>query len=52
MINMTAEPCAVEIKLPIENAVVVLSTHTRAAGEIDLAKLDLQPFEAVVVEIR
>lgn len=50
-INMTAEPCRVNLALPSRQGKFIFSTHSRSAGFQDLTQLDLAPFEAYIAEV-
>jgi alpha-glucosidase len=52
VLNFSDQPTVTALELPVEQARVVFSTHPRPAGEVDLEALSLEPFEAVVFEIR
>lgn len=51
LLNMTEQPEQVQLSLPVQVAQVIFSTHTRPEGQVSLETLELQPFEAVVIEL-
>ena len=51
LMNMTAEPGTAELKLPVNSARPLLSTHARIDSAVDLENLELAPFEALVLEL-
>ncbi len=52
VLNMSAEPGKVKIDLPVKGCRMVFSTHPRQGSELNLGKLELEPFEAVIAEVK
>ncbi|MBE0697907.1 MAG: alpha-glucosidase C-terminal domain-containing protein, partial [Anaerolineaceae bacterium] len=50
-INMSAEEQHLSLDLPLKKWRLVFSTHARPAGEEDLTKLVLSPYEALIVDV-
>ncbi len=52
VLNFSAEPQQVSFRLAVESVRTLFSTHARPVGEPDLDGLTLQPFEALILEMK